>query len=276
MPIQRYFKSLDKAIAVLKCFTPEKPELKTSEVASKVGIHRVTAHRLLETLAKANLLHKDINRGVYTIGIELYALGSIYIENNDIYKAASPVVKKINELTEEVVAINVSDSRGGIMLLMREERKTGFRWGAHISSFFPAYTSAGGKALLSGLTTEEIDGLYPEERLRQLTVKTISTKTELKRELQEIRKIGLAHAREEYIDGIESVASGIRDSTGKVVASLVIAMPMLGESKIQKLQLDKLVQLGASLISFRLGNMSGDLIVRNVEGMIDLWKQREQ
>ena len=157
MPIQRYFKSLDKAIAVLKCFTPEKPELKTSEVASKVGIHRVTAHRLLETLAKSNLLHKDINRGIYTIGIELYALGSIYIENNDIYKAATPAVKKINELTEEVVAINVSDSRGGVMLLMREERKTGFRWGAHISSVFPAYASAGGKALLSELTDEEID-----------------------------------------------------------------------------------------------------------------------
>ncbi|NQT05506.1 MAG: IclR family transcriptional regulator [Dehalococcoidia bacterium] len=276
MPIQRYFKSLDKAIAVLKCFTTETPELKTSEVASKVGMHRVTAHRLLETLSRENLLHKDNNRHVYTIGIELYALGSIYIENNDIYKSASPVVRKINELTGEVIAVNVSDSRGGIMLLMREERKTGFRWAAHISSVFPAYASAGGKALLSELSEEEIDNFYPEERLKQLTAKTISNKTQLKQELKEIRKTGLAYASEEYIDGIESVASVIRDATGKAAASLVIAEPILGESKITKMHLDKLVKLGASLISYRLGNMRGDMIVKNVNEMIDLWKRHEQ
>jgi len=275
MTIQRHFKSLDKAIAVLKCFTPETPELKTSAVASKVGIHRVTAHRLLETLAKANLLHKDPNRGVYTIGIELYALGSIYIENNDIYKAASPVVKKMNELTGEVIAINVSDSRGGIMLLMREERKTGFRWAAHVSSVFPAYASAGGKALLSELSEEEIDNLYPEERLKQLTAKTISSKTRLKRELKEVKITGLAFASEEYIDGIESVASVIRSTNGKAIASLVIAEPILGESKIQNLKLDKLVKLGASLISYRLGYMKGDPIVKDIEKMITLWKQPE-
>ena len=276
MPIQRYFKSLDKAIAVLKCFTPEKPELKTSEVASKVGMHRVTAHRLLETLSKANLLHKDNNRRVYTIGPELYVLGSIYIENNDIYKSANPVVKKINELTGEVVAINVPDSRGGIMLLMREERQTGFRWAAHVSSIFPAYASAGGKSLLSELSEEEIDNLYPEEKLRQLTAKTISNKTRLKHELKEIRKTGLAHASEEYIDGIESVGSVIRDATGKAAASLVISVPIIGESKITKMQLDKLVKLGASLISYRLGNMRGDMIVKNINEMVDLWKQHEQ
>lgn len=276
MTIQRYFKSLDKAIAVLKCFTPEKPQLKTSEVASKVGIHRVTAHRLLETLSKANLLHKDINRGVYTIGIELYALGSIYIENNNIYQSANPVVKKINELTGEVVAVNVSDSRGGIMLLMREERKTGFRWEAHISSIFPAYASAGGKALLSELSEEEIDNLFPGEQLKRVAAKTISTKTKLKHELKEIKETGLSYSSEEYIDGIESVASVIRDATGKTVASLVIAEPILGESKITKMRLDKLVKLAASLISYRLGNMRGDMIVKDVDEMIALWKQHEQ
>jgi len=275
MAIQRYFKSLDKAIAVLKCFTAKTPELKTSEVANKIGIHRVTAHRLLGTLSNANLLHKDINRGVYTIGPELYVLGSIYIENNDIYRSASPVVKKINEVTGEVVAVNVLDGRGDIMLLMREERQIGFRWGSHVSSLYPAYSTAGGKALLSELNEEEIDSLYPEERLNQLTANTISTKTQLKRELEKISKTGLAFTNEEYLDGIESVGSVIHDATGKAAASLVIAIPIIGESKIKNLQLDKLVKLGASLISYRLGNTKEDLVVRDINEMIDLWKQHE-
>ena len=259
----------------MKCFTPGTPELKTSEVANKIGIHRVTAYRLLETLVKANLLYHDINTGRYAVGIELYALGSIYVENNNIYKSASPVVKMINELTGEVVVVNVSDGKGGVMILMREERKTGFRWAAHVSSFFPAYASSGGKTLLSELSEEEIDNLYPEEQLKQLTAKTISNKTQLKHELKEVRKTGIAHTCEEYITGIESVASVIRDANGKSVAALTIAMPILGENKIKHFRLDKLVKIGASLISYRLGNMNGDLVVRNVDEMINLWKQPE-
>jgi len=275
MAVQRYFKSLDKAIAVLKCFTSETPELKTSEVVKKIGIHRVTAHRLLGTLSNANLLHKDTNRGVYTIGPELYVLGSIYIENNDIYKSASQVVKKINELTGEVTAVNVLDGRGDIMLLMREERQIGFRWGSHVSSLYPAYATAGGKALLSELNEEDIDSLYPEERLKQLAANTISTKTQLKRELINIRTIGLGFTNEEYLDGIESVGSVIRDATEKAIASLVISIPIIGESKIKKMQLDKLVKLGANLISYRLGNIRMEPVVKNIDGMIDLWKQHE-
>jgi DNA-binding IclR family transcriptional regulator len=201
-------------------------------------------------------------------------LGSIYIENNDIYKSASPVVKKINELTGEVVTVNILDGRGNVRVLIREERKIGFRWSTHSS--YPAYASAGGKLLMSNLSDGELDAIYPEEKLKKVAAKTISTKTQLKQQLREIQKTGVAFTREEYLDGIESVASLIRNSKNEVVATLGIAMPIFGVSKIKKLNLDKLVRLGASLISYRLGYTGGDSVVKDINEMIDLWKHPKQ
>lgn len=268
-------KSLVKALSVLNAFSTDESELSATEISKKVQLPFSTTCRILSTLTNLRLIERNINTRKYSVGPELYVLGSLYIENNDIYRSASPVVKKINELTGEVVVVNVLDGRGDIMVLIREERQIGFHWGTHVSSTYPAYSTAGGKALLSDLSEEEIDNLYPEEKLKQLTPNTISTKTQLKRALIEIRETGLAFTSNEYLDGIESVGSLIHDTTGKAVASIVIALPILGKSKIKDWKLDKLVKLGASLISYRLGNMSRDLVVSDIDSMINLWKQHE-
>jgi DNA-binding IclR family transcriptional regulator len=200
----------------------------------------------------------------------MYMLGSIYIENNPLYKAAIPVTKNVNELSGEVVTVVLLDTVGDVVVLIREERKIGFRWSTH--STYPAYASAGGKLLLSNLRDEEIDKLYPDEKLRKLTNNTISSKRELKQVLRNLKGKDLSFSREEYLEGIEAVASPIRNSSGEMVAALAIAMPVLGESKIDKLRLGDLVKLGASLISYRLGNFNGHQGVRDVDEMINLWK----
>ena len=275
MPVKRYFKSLDKVISILNCFTEDRPELRTSEVSQILGIHRVTAHRLLETLSEARLLEKVRSRGAYTVGPELYRLGTVYLHNTSMNTVAAPVVKKISKLTGEVVAIHILDKRGHVQVLMRGERKNGFRWSAQVGSILPAYACAGGKALLSELTEVEIDNLYAEERLKRLTAGTISTKTQLKTELETIRVKGVAFNHGEDYEGIEAVASVIHDVTGKAEASLIIAAPLLGESRIQREQWDKLVKLGASLISYQFGYRNDNLVVRNLEEMVFRWEQHE-
>ena len=57
-----YFKSLRKAISVLKCFTPENPELSGNDLASMLGMHKTTAYRMLATLAEENILERREDR----------------------------------------------------------------------------------------------------------------------------------------------------------------------------------------------------------------------
>jgi len=273
MPNNNYIKSLRRAISVLKCFTPEQPELRGTEIAQKVGIHKTTAHRMLATLAEEGLLDRDVKTGKYMIGPALYAMGSLYLSTTDVLKTAMPVVKALNDLTGEAVNIGIREKHN-IIVVMKEESNYPVRFYHHIGSVMPAYASAMGKALLSELTEEELDSLYPEEKLQPLTKKTIATKTGLKLELEEIRKTGVSFDREGLYEGAEGIASVVRDASGKAIAGMSISVPVFRLQQIgHEGLLATLIKMGSSLVSYRLGYQDTVNPVRSIEEIRSWWEQ---
>jgi len=267
--------SVIKAISILKNFTPSEPELGVSEIARRVGLTKPTTHRLLVILTRTKLLEKNINNRKYKIGPELYILGSQYLNNTDVLKAAQPVVKKINEITEEAVSIGILDS-ANMIIIMKEEALHALRYARPVGTSIPAYASATGKVLLSELTEKEIDELFPSENLRQVTPRTMSTKTELKKDLKNIRKTGISIDVEGTALGVMGIASIIREPNRKAVAAMSIPTPLtrLNPSKIEKLS--ELVKLGAGLVSYRLGYNGSDTPVRDVQELREWWEQNKE
>ena len=221
--------SILKAVSVLKCFTPAEPRLSVAEIAREIGIPKTTARRLVTTLATSGLLEQTDKTGMYTVGPVLYALGILYLNTQTLFAAAEPVFKLLNDLTTEAVSMAILD-RSNTVFVMREESKHALRFSQHIGTTAPAYSSAMGRALLSELAEADIDHLYPEEKLRPLTRKTIATKTELKLMLEEIRKTGISIDREGSYEGLEGIASLIRNASGKAVAAMSFAVPTVSSS----------------------------------------------
>ena len=60
--------SIIKAISVIKSYNTNELELGPAEVASKVGISRSQAYRILKTLSETGLLDQNENSRKYTIG----------------------------------------------------------------------------------------------------------------------------------------------------------------------------------------------------------------
>lgn len=274
MKAKNSIKSLLKAVSVLKSFTPDELELGGAEISRKVGIPKTTAHRMLTSLSEGGLLEQNGKTGKFRIGPALYTLGSLYLSTTDILIAAKPVIETVNDLTKETVNISILD-RNNITLIMKEESKHAFRLATHIGSIIHAYASAMGKALLSELTEAEIDSLYPEEKLPPLTNKTISTKTELKRELEQIRKTGIAFDREGSYEGVEAIGSVTRNANGKAAAAMSIAVPVFRMNEANRKRLTTLVRLGVSLISYRLGYQDTQYPVRDIKEIYSWWKQNK-
>ena len=265
-------KSLHRAALVLKCFTPEQVEFSVAEIAQRLGIHRTTAYRIMMTLMEDGLLQRDEKTEKYTIGPILYALGSLYLSTTDIIKAASSVTKILNELTRESVNLGIFD-KGNVIFIMKEETNHAVHVPRHVGAVIPAYGSAMGKAMLSELDEETLDRIYPNERLIPTTEKTIKTKTELKKELKEIKKTGVSIDREGSWIGVEGIGSVIRDASGRVTAAVSISGPIYRITDTLRAQWSALVKLGASLISFRLGYQDEGNPIRDVEEIRAWWQQ---
>ncbi len=272
MKAENHPRSILRLRSVLKGFTPDELELTATDISRKAEIPKTTTHRMLAALTEGGLLERNAETGKYTIGPELYMLGSLYLSTTDMLKAAEPVLKTLTELTGEATNMAIFD-KGYVVVVMQEESKYDFKLSLHVGSLLPAYASAMGKALLSELTDAELDSLYPEERLRPITRKTIPTKTELKLELQQIRRTGVVFNREGAHEGVEGIGSAIRDASGRIVAAMSISVPIFRMNQGTRERLTTLARLGSDLISYRLGYRDTANPVRDIQQIHSWWEQ---
>lgn len=263
---------ISRAASVLKSFTPEKLELSAAEVSRKVGIPKTTAHRLLAALTQSGLLERNAETGKYTIGPEMFVLGNLYLEKMGLFQAAKPVIMTLNELTKEAINVAILD-KGNVIWVMREDSHHGLRDNIHVGSIFPAHCPSLGRALLSELAETSIDSLYPEEKLQQITSKTISTKTELKLRLKQVRESGISFDSESTIEGVVAFASVIRRADGIAVAALGIALPKNRVNPKTHELFTSLIKMGASLTSYRLGYRDIVNPISSIEEIHSWWTQ---
>ena len=58
-------RAVDRAIAILQCFTADKPALSVLEIQRRVGLSRPTLYRLLQTLAATGLVRPKATRSAF-------------------------------------------------------------------------------------------------------------------------------------------------------------------------------------------------------------------
>lgn len=81
-----------------------------------------------------------------------------------------------------------------------------------------------GKAILAHLPESYVDQ-YLTFPLKKLTEKTIITKRELIRELDEIRRTGIAMDREEIEDGLSCIAAPVLRQDGEPELAISLSFP---------------------------------------------------
>jgi len=90
-------------------------------------------------------------------------------------------------------------------------------------SRLPAYCTAMGKVLLANLPGAELGRLLTSMKLTKRTPNTITSKTALRQELDQIRDEGLAVNDQELAPEVHSIAAPVRDDTREVVAAVNMA-----------------------------------------------------
>ncbi len=114
-----------------------------------------------------------------------------------------------------------------IITIQSESPVHGFRALSWMGVAAPSYMTSSGRVLLSGLTDEQIEKLYPLNKKIAGAPTNCLTKTgaELLTTLNKIRKDGYATVVEEYEPGLVGASVPIRDFSGSIVAALNVAAP---------------------------------------------------
>jgi IclR family pca regulon transcriptional regulator len=221
----RYSQSLERGLAVLGCFTPERPVLGIAELAEELGMSRSTTHRYVITLAALSYLEQDASRK-YRLGLRVTDLGMSALTATGLRERAHPYLEELRQRTSYTSSLAVLDGPEIVYVdrvrSFRREQHTSER-GLAPGSRLPAYCTAMGKLLLAYLPESEQRQLVAELRLTKQGPNTITSKAELSDELGAIRAEGLAVNDEELAAELHSIAAPVRDDGREVVAAVGLA-----------------------------------------------------
>jgi DNA-binding IclR family transcriptional regulator len=218
-PIQ----SVEHALVLLALFS-ERRRLSIGAVAKELRVAPSTASRLVAMLEHHGYVCREVDSRDYVLGPRLREIGLTAVRELDIRPQTRPYLEALSAETGETAQIGILQGQYVIFLDCIEGRHN-LRVSSRIGSLLPAHCLSSGKALLAELSPDDLATLYPGDRLHQLTPHTIASGAKLRRELNDVRKLGYATSFSESEVGVSTVAVSIRDMAGRTRCAISVAAP---------------------------------------------------
>ncbi len=218
----RYSQSLERGLAILSCFTPERPIRGIADVADELGMRRSTTHRYMSTLVALGYLEQGAARK-YRLGLRVTDLGMSALNSTALREHARPYLEELCRQSSYTVSLAVLDGPEIVYVnRVRSARRTqgGVDLDLAPGARLPAYCTAMGKLLMAFLPDEEQRSLLSEVKPTRMGPNTITSKTQLRAELENIREEGFAVNDQELAPELYAIAAPVRSESHEVVAAV--------------------------------------------------------
>ncbi|HSZ70102.1 MAG TPA: IclR family transcriptional regulator [Solirubrobacteraceae bacterium] len=224
----RFSSSLVAGLAMLTCFTPEHPVRGIADMADALDLGRSTTHRYATTLVTLGYLEQGPSRK-YRLSSRVSDFGLSLLDSMVVRRQAREHLRELRARTGRTVGLAILDA-GEVSYIDRWQGSRRGQYaidlGVGLGSRLPIHCSAAGKALLARLPEAEQRELLAKLRLPRRTGKTITTKSALRAELEEIVAAdGLAVEDEELLSGRRALAAAVLDEQGRPLAAVELAVP---------------------------------------------------
>ena len=214
-------RSVERAFHILKAFTRDDTALTLSEIAGRISLPVTTTLRLAGTLEKLDLLKRRDDRA-YSLGSQLYLLGSIAKTHFKPQQIVYPYLKTIRDRTNEAVSLYGVEGEERVCYEHVESLLT-MRCVMRVGDRAPLWAGAGGKALLAFLGEKTI--AREIAKARPITETTIFNDEALRKDLADVRTLGYSISWGEREEGILSIAVPIFSRKGEILYSFSVAGP---------------------------------------------------
>lgn len=216
-------KTVTKALAILKQFTPEAGDLGASDIARLLGMDKIIAYRLLRTLATEAFLVQDPKSKKYRLGPGLIGLASQNLRQVPAGEVARPWMGKLRDSSGETVMFVVRRGTETVVSLPLESLQP-MRVTANIGDAERMHTTAAGKVMLAHCPESLFDQVLMTG-LPAVTPKTITNPDKLRAEVKRVRSSGWALDNEECVIGIRALAAGVFGRGGALEGCISIRGP---------------------------------------------------
>jgi len=220
--------SVARILQILKVLSLADEPLGLAELSRQLGTPKTSLIGLLRGLVDMNyIVFAD---GAYRLGGSTFELATSVLSARQRLHMGEYVRSGMNELCKrsgETVLYGILTDEGvpTLTYVGLSESRSAIRISVGIGDRSPLYCTAGGRILLADMPDEEIRRYLASAPLNAINQQTQTDPDELLELVRKARREDFSCVVDEMIQGITGMAAPIRDSSGKVIGTLIVAGP---------------------------------------------------
>src|SRR5919198_218867 len=217
----RTIQAVDRAAALLKAVADSRQPLTVVELAAETGLNRSTAWRLLATLDRHGLVERDPVTQRYSVGYAIVQLSAAG-DYDALVRRARPVLERLAADTGETA--NLAVAKRFNLVYVDQVEAAQIMSPSWLGRSVPLHATSSGKAFLAWLPQEEREALTPA-RLKRYTDTTITTRGDLEKELDAVRREGYSICAGELEETLYGASSAVLNDRQRPVAIVSVWGP---------------------------------------------------
>ncbi|MEO8461909.1 MAG: IclR family transcriptional regulator [Chloroflexota bacterium] len=213
--------SIERAFLVLGALVDG--PLGVTEIAGRVDLAKSTVARLLAALDAEGAVERVSDPRRYRLGPRISSLATGRQETRGLVAIAHPALVELAAETGEAAGLSVPDGRT-MHYVDQVDSPNPVQVRDWTGSRIPMHAVSSGQVVLAHRSASAV-ARFLAEPLERFTPRTIVDAGALLDRLREVRRDGHAWVRDEFADGITSVAAPIGGPDGEVVAAVHLHGP---------------------------------------------------
>lgn len=248
--------TVGKVIAIIETIQAANGPLSLKEIADTLGLNKSSLHHHIKTLTGNGYLQQDEESRKYDIGLNLVRVGQSYLQRLNVRERGHYFLEQLSRELNETVHMMVLD-RDELVYIDKVDvnhQPGSLKCTSFIGLRTDVYSTAAGKMLLSHLQRGALEEILQNLNMQPITEYTLSSKTELKKELALTKEYGYALDLQEHVVGLQCVAAPILNMHSQCIAAISVSGPVATISR-ETLETEILPQLKktAHKISLAMG-----------------------
>ena len=251
--------SIEKVLMILKAFLPDNRPRGTLELCHELDMKPATISRILSILKEHRFVEQNADRK-YQLGEITAAIRQAISESRTarLLAIAKPHLMRLNEILNENTHLELlRDNNVKIFLVIPGTKVVRVHLTPRPGAWVGINATAGAKAILAFLSLDRLEDIiktHPE--LQGFQPKTITDWNELKQQLAQIRKTGVAYDFNEYLEDVCAVGTPIFNYADEVIGAVAVSVPFLRVDLISKQTTIELLKETAENITANLRDLS--------------------
>lgn len=210
--------TVEKAVDLLERIAASPEGIRNLDLAREAGLDKSTSHRLLATLERRGLVHRDPRTMRFVLGTRLLELATGAALSSTL--VARPYLHELVELTGESASFSLLVG-GSYLCVDAVQAPHEIRFALELGRPYPLNAGATGKVILA-FNREAAERTLRGE-LRRYAANTIVSATELDTQLALIRRRGFASSDGERVAGGCSIAAPVVRARDSAIGALAVS-----------------------------------------------------